>query len=283
MVLGGASLALSGIFIIATAHDEYREREFPPGSTVIDPWRMIDDQPGVSVRRLGDNRPALISILLPSRGRPLGVDRVVNSVRKTATHLRFIEFVIRLDSDDASKDEYLQYEGVRLRYLQRPRELLSLCWNECAEEAYGEILMHAGDDIEFLTPGWDQMVRDEFAGSTDKILFVHGDDLGPHGREFGTHGFVHQRWVDTVGYFLPPLFSSDWNDVWLNDVANTIGRRRLLPFVTEHHHYTFGKAARDQTHADREERGIADGVVELYKRTKRERAIDVHKLQAVLV
>lgn len=271
-----------GIFIIATAHDSYRGREFPPGSTVIDPWRMIDDQPGVSVRRLGDHRPALISILLPSRGRPLGVDRVVNSVRKTATHLRFIEFVIRLDSDDDSKDEYLQYEGVRLRYLQRQRELLSLCWNECADEAYGEILMHAGDDIEFLTPGWDQMVRDEFAGSADKILFVHGDDLGPHGKEFGTHGFVHQRWVDTVGYFLPPLFSSDWNDVWLNDVANTIGRRRLLPFVTEHHHYTFGKAARDQTHADREERGIADGVVELYKRTKRERATDVHKLQAAM-
>ena len=64
--------------------------------------------------------------------------------------------------------------------------------------------------------------------------------------------------------------------MWLNEIADAIGRRRLLPFVTEHHHYTFGrKAERDQTHADREERGAADDVVGLYKRTARQRKRDI--------
>ena len=86
-----------------------------------------------------------------------------------------------------------------------------------------------------------------------------------------------------MGYFVPPLFSSDWNDVWLNEVAEKIGRKQLLNFVTEHHHYTFGKSERDQTHAEREERGLRDGVVDLYKRTQKERESDAAKLRAVMV
>jgi hypothetical protein len=270
------------VYVIATAHDVYRNHEFPPGSVVIDPWRMIPDQRGVTVRRIGQNRPALISVLVPSRGRPDWLSRMLESLYSTATFTDRVEVVCWLDDDDKSLSAYWRLSDWPVNYLSGPRRLLSECWNVCAEQAKGEILMHCGDDLTFNTPGWDQMVRKEFAASEDKILFVHGDDLGPHGQEFGTHGFLHRRWVEAVGYFLPPLFSSDWNDVWLNEVAKMIGRRRLLPFVTEHWHYTFGKAERDKTHAEREERGIRDDVVNLYKRTQKERENDAAKLRLVM-
>ena len=271
--------------MITTAHAVYREREFEPGDTVIDPWRMIADQPGVTVRRLGANRPELISVLIPSRGRPDWFNRMYTTLNNTATHPRQIEVVAWIDEDDPTKLDYpvSKHGHVQIRYLTGPRSLLSDNWNSCAYHANGNIFMHCGDDITFDTPGWDQMVRQEFARSDDKILFVYGNDLGPHGETFGTHGFLHRRWTETVGYFVPPLFSSDWNDVWLNDVAKMISRHRLLPFITEHHHYTFGKAERDQTHHEREERGARDDVVTLYKRTEKKRKQDAEKLKAVMV
>lgn len=274
---------MSKAYLIATAHDVYRGREFEPSDTVIDPWRMIPDQEGVTVRRIGENKPALISVLVPSRFRPDLFKRMYDSLVATTVYPRQVEVVVYLDSDDPTKAEYPNETYVPIWYRGGERCLLSEAWNYCYRHASGEILMHCGDDITFDTPGWDKMVRDAFAEVPDKILFAHGDDLGPHGKEFGTHGFVHRRWVEALGYFVPPLFSSDWNDVWLNEVADLIGRKQLLPFVTEHHHYTFGKAERDQTHAEREERGARDDVVNLFKQTAAERKADVQKLKKVMI
>ena len=47
----------------------------------------------------------------------------------------------------------------------------------------------------------------------------------PRRKNFLTHGFLHRNWVETVGYFVPPYFSSDFNDTWLNEVADMIGRK----------------------------------------------------------
>lgn len=270
------------VFFIGTAHDEYRTRRFPEGSVVIDPWRMIPDQQGVTVRRLGENRPALISVLVPSRGRPDMFRRMYDSLRKTATYPRSVEVVAWTDADDESKIDYPPY-GPDLTYLVGERLLLSECWNACYRHAHGEILMHAGDDITFNTPGWDVRVREEFAKLPDRIGLVFGDDLSTNFPDLATHGFLHRRWVETVGYFLPPLFSSDWNDVWISEVAKQIGRLVPLPdVVIEHHHYTFGKAERDRTHHEREERGMQDDVVGLFKRTAKDRAKDAQKLRAVM-
>lgn len=269
-------------YFIATAHKALFEASFPKGSTVIDPWRRLSPQNGVRVRSIGQNSPEKISILLPSRGRPTDFLRMLQSALRTAVHSRQLEIVAYIDDDDPALSDYLMFRDHRLHHLVRPRALLSQCWNECYLHASGEIVMHAGDDIVFRTPGWDHMVREAFAASEDKILFVHGDDLGPHGQTFGTHGFLHRRWVDEIGYFVPPYFSCDWNDVWLNEVAESLGRRVLLPFVTEHMHYTFGKSERDLTHAEREERGAQDDVVSLYKRLEPQRGQDVRRLKAVM-
>ena len=270
-------------YLITTKHSEYAKRQFPPGSVVIDPWRYIPKQHGVELISVGRNRPAKISLLIPSRGRPEMFKKCIDSAYATATYPRQVEVVAWFDQDDSEFGKYWDLiEKLPVLYLRGERTLLSKCWNHCYERATGEIFMHLGDDVIFRTPGWDVEVRDAFDAVPDKILFAYGNDLGPHGETFGTHGFVHRRWVETVGYFLPPLFSCDWNDVWLNEVAEEIGRKQLLPIVTEHMHYTFGKADRDQTHAEREERGARDNVVEIYQQTKAERREDIKKLRAVM-
>jgi glycosyl transferase/beta-hydroxylase protein BlmF len=282
---------VSKVYVIATAHDAYRQRVFEPGSVVIDPWRMIPDQKDVTVKRLGENKPALISLLVPSRGRPDSLHKMVYSAFSNATHQRRIEVVAYLDEDDPRLFEYdMQVpcavhvdlmKNVRLG--SGPRMLLSESWNYCFKIAKGEILMHCGDDLLFITHGWDQMVRDAFAAIPDRIGLVYGDDLSTNFPELATHGFLHRRWVETVGYFLPPLFSCDWNDVWISEVATKLDRLVPLPdMVIEHQHYSFDKREHDATDREREERGAADDVVGLFKRTAPERLADVEKLRKVM-
>jgi UDPglucose 6-dehydrogenase len=46
-------LSTSRVFFIGTKHSEFAEYKFPEGSVVIDPWRYIEDQEGVTVIRVG--------------------------------------------------------------------------------------------------------------------------------------------------------------------------------------------------------------------------------------
>lgn len=272
---------MSKIFFIATKHPEYQEEVFPAGSIVIDPWRYIPNQSGVDVRRIGENKPELISLLVPSRARPQEFLRMATSAYHTATHPRRLEVIVYRDLDDDihySNDGDLPY----IKSIRGERIVLSEMWNECYKVASGDILMHCGDDIVFCTDGWDSVVRRTFAESEDKILLVHGDDRSPNTDALATHGFLHRRWVDTVGYFVPPYFSSDWNDVWLTEVADQIGRRVKIPIITEHMHYSFGKAERDRNTEEREERARRDDVVSIYLRTKNERNRDAELLRAVI-
>jgi UDPglucose 6-dehydrogenase len=44
------------LFFIGTHHKVFTEYKFPVGSIVVDPWRMIEDQPGVVVIRIGESK-----------------------------------------------------------------------------------------------------------------------------------------------------------------------------------------------------------------------------------
>jgi len=44
-----------GVYFIGTMHPDFNEFDFPIGSIVIDPWRYIDDTPGVTIIRVGGN------------------------------------------------------------------------------------------------------------------------------------------------------------------------------------------------------------------------------------
>lgn len=212
----------------------------------------------------------MISVLLPSRGRPTEFKRLYDSAMDTAKGP--IEFVVYRDIDDPT--EYHQADNIT--FIKGERIVLSQMWNECYRQAKGPYYMHCGDDIIFRTPGWDEIVMNAFP--EDKIAFVFGND-GYWGNTFGTHGFIHKNWIEAVGYFVPPYFSSDYNDTWLNDVAKLIGRRLYVDILTEHMHFAFGKGPLDQTHQERLDRHQADNVDQLYVDKSSERDADAEKLR----
>jgi hypothetical protein len=124
------------------------------------------------------------------------------------------------------------------------RIILSEMWNRCWKIAKGEYFGHMGDDIVFKTKGWDTEIKNAIDSFPKKIGFVWGDDVNDQSQhyEFGTHGFVHKNWTDVIGRFVPPYYSSDYNDTHFNDVSKELGVQKYLHHVvTEHMHYTVGK------------------------------------------
>jgi hypothetical protein len=230
----------------------------------------------LSEKESAEDEPLKISILCPTRGRPENVKRLMESIISTSAEVP--ELLFYVDEDD---DAFPHIADDYVHLVRGPRITLSQCWNELAKVATGDILMFCGDDVVFKTKNWDVLVRNAFRRIPDKIAFVHGDD-GCYGSKFGTHGFVHRNWVEAVGYLLPPYFSSDYGDTWLNEVANSIHRRAFVPMITEHMHFLFGKAELDQTHKERMERGDRDNVKQLYEDLAPKRAEDAEKLKAFM-
>lgn len=220
----------------------------------------------------------MISICFPTRGRIENVKRLVQSLVDTTEILP--EVIVYVDDDDTDTLA-VQVTSASVSYVVGPRKTLSACYNDCAAKACGDILMFAGDDLLFRTPGWDVQVEQAFAASNDKLIFVHGDD-GHWKAELGTHGFLHRKWCAATGYFIPPYFSCDMTDMWITDVANALGRKVYLPILIEHMHPAFGKAEWDTTHNERKARGERDNVQQLYYNLGHKRLEDIEKLRKVM-
>lgn len=221
----------------------------------------------------------MISILCPTRNRPDQLKRMIQSAEATAEGP--VEFVLYCDSD-ASLPPDIITDKDNVICLVGPRITLSRMWNTCQEHARYDIFMHGGDDIVFRTKGWDIKVVRSIYKYPDRIVFVHCNamDWGP---DLGTHGFLHRKWVDAVGYFVPPFFSSDFNDKWLTEVSDMIGRHVYLEdVITEHMHPIWGKAQWDSTYTERLNRHQADSPQDLYDSLAPERAANAQKLRAVM-
>lgn len=208
-----------------------------------------------------------ISLLLPTRQRREQFLRFYNSAMETADRPGNVEVVYYTDDDDPSYDGLDLYNAV---HVIGKRGVLSKLWNECFAEATGNIFGHMGDDIVFRTEGWDTIIREAFQEFDDRLLFVFGDDGSSESNkhDFGTHGFIHRNWVDTVGYFVPPYFVSDYNDTFLNDLSMKVGRKRNVPILTEHMHYTLGKAEMDDNTRERLARHEKERPQDLYNSDK---------------
>lgn len=221
----------------------------------------------------------MISILLPTRGRPDNIITLHSSLLNTKSG--DVEIILYIDHDDNSYPDYILEDldkSIPNKIIRGPRKTLSSCYQDCYLQSSGDIVMFAGDDLIFRTDGWDEVVREKFEEIPDRIIFVHGDD-GVWQANFGTHGFLHRRWCDALGYVVPPYFACDWSDTWVNEVANRLNRRVYIPILIEHMHPNHGKAPEDKTH---EERRARDDRGALYNSLAHKREEDIQKLAALI-
>lgn len=217
----------------------------------------------------------LITLVAPSRGRPVAFEQMVRSALDHAAHPEKVEVRARLDDDDPELDHYLWLveDLPHCRAVAAAPAVMSGLWNDGAAIATGDILMLAADDLRFRTRGWDAMVREEFERWPDRLVVVWGPDGNVNGQRC-THPFVHRRWVEVTGHFTPSIFVADYADHWIYDVACRVNRLAELPdLFIEHMHVSLGKSPEDDTERQKCERARVAGQrpVELWEATAFER------------
>lgn len=227
-----------------------------------------------------------ISLLPPTRNRPFNMLRMVASAYETAAEPENVEIVFYVDDDDEASIDFFEssikddYDGTKM--FKGPRQYLSKCHNDAYTICTGEIVSFIGDDVVFNTYGWDQKVKEAFTKHPDNILFVYPED-GINGVRLGAHGFIHRRWVETVGYVVPPYFSARFADTWVNEVARNIDRACFLPDVyIEHMHYVVNKGPVDETMRQNNERDANDNMGLVWYNTLSKRIEDAVKLGKVI-
>ena len=131
-----------------------------------------------------------ISLLLPSRKRPVQIRRMIESARDTATFPDRVEVVARFDEDDHGSAEEARKCGAVVIIGPRHREITRM-WNECFDVCHGSIVQQSNDDQVIVGKGWDVMVQNAFDEVPDKILLVHGNDTLGHGGNLApTHSCI---------------------------------------------------------------------------------------------
>lgn len=224
-----------------------------------------------------------ISILCPTRKRKSGFQRMVASARCTSKCP--LEFVVAVDDGDVETKKYVDELTTGFDFsvkvvVVESGTIYGDLHNICASNATHDILMGAADDIVFRTYGWDEIVLSKFEMLADKIAYVYPND-GHHGEKLGTHGFFHKRWFEILGHLCPPIFSVDYSDNYIMDVANGIGRAFYLHTVlVEHMHWTFNKSVFDDTAREGHLRRMATDNSAIYKMARIMIENDISKLKA---
>lgn len=226
----------------------------------------------------------MISIIIPSRGRPEKIKQALASIEATTDDY---EILLGLDVDDAGR-----YDVAALYSLcpsahgfydfEFPAGLgCSGKVNRLGMKAGGDWIMGAADDLIWHTKGWDRILDTHKPG--DGIVCCYcKDDPDVHRGPIASDGvpgipIVTREFYDVAGFF-PKHFFHFYGDTWSTDIARRVDRLVYVDEITiEHMHWRYGKGEFDET---AKSRGTPQ--TQIWKDTEPERVYLANRLRAAI-
>ena len=187
-----------------------------------------------------------MTILVPSRGRPQNIMRLMNAWSMTST--RDTRLLVLVDNDDPKLDEYLAIPNIDMQV--GPRLRIGGTLNAVApiEAMKCFAIGFLGDDHLPRTKGWDNRFLNTLEEA--KVGVTWGNDLY-HGANLPTAVAMTSNIVNTLGYFVMPggihLFLDNF---WLAIGRGLDSAHYLNDVIIEHIHPFFGKAEHDATYTE---------------------------------
>jgi hypothetical protein len=170
-------------------------------------------------------RQQLISILIPERGRPEMLDRLICSLIDTAGADEKYEILVQYDDDDEAWRDRTPFDHIHVTYLRRPRPItLGEKLNELARVAKGEILLFLANDLQMETKDWPRKVREAVAKLPNGmgVPFLKDALHVDH----ASYPVITRRMMDIVGFAFPPWFGAGWFiDTWWDQIGILMGVR----------------------------------------------------------
>lgn len=190
-----------------------------------------------------------LAVLVPSRGRPSNLLRLVTAV--TVTTEPGTPIWVRVDDDDSHLEDYrrLALAWDRVTLVVGPRVGFVGSVNELAALCKAEYFAVLGDDVVPESKGWDRLLIDSLGG---KIGVAYGSDglEDKHGVDLPTHVVIPRDIYDALGWIaLPDLEHLFVDNVW-RELGKAVHNFRYVPEAKlTHLHPWAGKAVRDSTYA----------------------------------
>lgn len=195
-----------------------------------------------------------MALIVPSRGRPWNVVRLVDQLKKLRSE---VDLYIGVDADDPAINEYIiQFEddddnpNVHLIKNQIRRKF-GPTLNRIAKgiaDKY-KYIAWMGDDHFPITPGWDFIYREEL-DKLGKVGMVYGDDR-IMGKTIATQMAFTSNVVKALGYAVPNGFTHLFIDNYFMRLFDSIDKMKYLPnVIVEHLHYISHKSEEDKTYKE---------------------------------
>ena len=196
-----------------------------------------------------------ISLLLPTRGRPVLVARLLRSIVAESAHPELIEVIVCVDDDDI-ESHGIRSDELALKLVVVPRQSMGMYNSICLAESSGDITIAINDDMVVRTKGWDDRVRSMDARYPDGIYLGYGNDLFK-GANLCSFPILSRKTCEVLVDPYPPVYRGAFLDTQLMDIFNRLKHRGHDRFcydkdlVFEHVHYRAHPEAFDATYAER--------------------------------
>jgi hypothetical protein len=197
----------------------------------------------------------VISLLLPTRGRPALAERLIRSVATHASRVDRVEIILYVDEDDTGSHRLTSGE-ISVTRIIGPRTTMGGYNTACFALARGDIIALVNDDMVIGTPGWDDKLIELDAGFPDKVYLAYANDLFKK-RNVCTFPILSRRTCELLVEPYPLAYRGAFIDYHLFDIFKRLQRagfdriRYLNDVIFEHLHYRTGKAPFDETYGAR--------------------------------
>jgi glycosyltransferase involved in cell wall biosynthesis len=195
----------------------------------------------------------LFSLIVPTRGRPEGLRRLLDSLLATAANPESIELIAVVDEDDVQSRDF-QYSALVFHTVVVPPGLSMGELNLAGyRTALGRYLMLLNDDVIARTAGWDAILKSVLEHYPDGIVLGHVNDL-LFSQKLCTFPLLTRDFCDLSGGIGRPEYRRYRIDDHIHnifDLLHTLGhtRRIYLPDVVFEHCNTVEGAEGVHTYA----------------------------------
>lgn len=168
-----------------------------------------------------------LGIVLPSRGRPDGLKRMVASLLDNAAKPDRVTIFAGLDADDPTLPQTEGIAGVE-RVIRAPEPTVAKMIDNLARQAEEacDATIRMDDDFICETRGWD----DNAECMTGLGLWLPDDPTHPgHFMSFAAMSSEMARWLrERQGFVHAPWFPFWFTDTWLNEIADMASAKGVI-------------------------------------------------------
>ncbi len=182
----------------------------------------------------------MISVLLPSRGRPDSLRASIDSLLRLAHTRTAVEVLVAADPDDFGTEIAAQEAGARCWVAPERYGYTGLHHyvNELAKRAHGEWCLLWNDDMRMQTWNWDTVIR----GHRPAILWPQAN----HAHHANIAPVWPRAWTDAIGH----VSVTSHNDTYLQYLGEALSLHERLPVEVLHDRADVTGGHNDATFAD---------------------------------